>query len=194
MTQPAIAEICNTTKQYVGQILKRINAPEVNSLPRGHLCDNDEMTDVERKIAAVYEAEPSLPYRQVAELAGVSPKSVERYRQEEVSMATPRSAKPDEHEDRDRPQLAWPVPFPCEALLTRRDIAALLRITTRTLDTMISSGQYPRCDLRLPDPEKGDPRWRVATHDAWIRERVGVAETTAEPGSGTEDRCPNRSP
>lgn len=81
--------------------------------------------------------------------------------------------------DRDRYQPA-PLPSRGEAALSRADIAALLRITTRTLDNMIGAGQYPRCDFRMPDPEKGDPRWRLSTHDAWVRKRAGVAEESQE--------------
>lgn len=65
---------------------------------------------------------------------------------------------------------------PCEALLTRKRIAILLGITPRTLDKMIGAGEYPRCDFRLRDKEHGDPRWRTATHDAWVRRQAGIEE------------------
>lgn len=49
------------------------------------------------------------------------------------------------------------------ALLTRRDLAAVLRISSRTLDRMRSAG-------RIPDPlaGPGQPRWNAGDVDAWI--------------------------
>lgn len=70
---------------------------------------------------------------------------------------------------------------PSEALLSRSQVATLLGVMPRTFDRMVAAGQYPRCDLRVPDPEKGDPRWRVASHDAWVRRRSG-AEEVDHPG------------
>lgn len=75
-----------------------------------------------------------------------------------------------------------PLPSRGEVGLTRADIAALLRITPRTLDNMVGAGQYPRCDFRMPDPEKGDPRWRLSTHDAWVRKRAGALEEPTPEG------------
>lgn len=66
------------------------------------------------------------------------------------------------------------VPARGEYLLTRRTLAALLSISTKTLDRMISLRQYPPPDLRLPDPETGEPRWRQATHDRWVKVRSGA--------------------
>ena len=49
-------------------------------------------------------------------------------------------------------------------LLTRRDLAALMRVSTRTLDRL-------RADGDAPDPlaGRGRPRWDGADVDAWIR-------------------------
>jgi predicted DNA-binding transcriptional regulator AlpA len=69
-----------------------------------------------------------------------------------------------------------PVPLPpansCEALMTKADVCAALRISLRALDGMISAGDYPAHDTKL-GPQQ--PRWRRATHDAWIVARCAPA-------------------
>lgn len=69
-----------------------------------------------------------------------------------------------------------PILLDDDALITRRQAAFLLGTTTRTLDKMIGSGQYPRPDTRIPDPVKGEPRWRLGTHRTWVRRRCGIEE------------------
>jgi hypothetical protein len=105
---------------------------------------------------------------------------------EETVMKTAKAQR-----DHGRPKQRELPTFPNrgEAGLCRRDIAALLRITTRTLDKMIGSGLYPGCDFRVPDPQKGDPRWRVATHDAWVRRQAGIEEPDSN-----ESEVPKRKP
>jgi predicted DNA-binding transcriptional regulator AlpA len=63
------------------------------------------------------------------------------------------------------------LPADDDGLITRRQVAALLGTTTRTLDKMIGSGQYPRPDTRIPDRVRGEPRWRAGTYRRWLRER-----------------------
>lgn len=75
-----------------------------------------------------------------------------------------------------RPARPPAMPGRGEALFTRRMIAERLSLSVRTLDQMIVRGDYPAPDCRLPDPERGDPRWRESTHDAWVRRRCGVEQ------------------
>jgi predicted DNA-binding transcriptional regulator AlpA len=67
-----------------------------------------------------------------------------------------------------------------EALLTRQQVARLLSISLRSLASMIARGEYPKADVRL-GPQQ--PRWRVATHDAWVRKRAGVQDGADDLGS-----------
>jgi hypothetical protein len=48
-------------------------------------------------------------------------------------------------------------------LLTRRDLAEVLRISTRTLDRMRAGG-----DILDPLPGPGCPRWHPAEVAAWV--------------------------
>lgn len=57
-----------------------------------------------------------------------------------------------------------PLPPGMETLLCRAQVAEALGVTTRTLDAMVSAGEYPR-----PDTHIGVlPRWRVVSHNTWI--------------------------
>ena len=49
-------------------------------------------------------------------------------------------------------------------LLTRRELAALLRISTRTLDRFRSAGLIPD-----PLPGPGQPRWPADDVAAWLQ-------------------------
>ncbi len=61
------------------------------------------------------------------------------------------------------------LPSGCEALLTKAQICAALGVSLRTLQGMVSGGEFPREDLRLGVL----PRWRVRTLNAWIEEKAG---------------------
>lgn len=67
------------------------------------------------------------------------------------------------------------MPVPCEVLLTRKKIARLLSISLRSFASMLSKGEYPKEDARL-GPQQ--PRWRLSTHDAWVRKLCGVNESS----------------
>jgi predicted DNA-binding transcriptional regulator AlpA len=59
------------------------------------------------------------------------------------------------------------LPPGCDSLLSKSQVCAALGISVRTLDGMIASGAYPKPDIKLGP----FPRWRVATHNAWIEAR-----------------------
>ena len=63
---------------------------------------------------------------------------------------------------------APPVPAGCEALLGKAQVCAALGISLRTFQSMMASGDYPKPDIRLG----AFPRWRVASHNAWIEART----------------------
>ena len=49
-------------------------------------------------------------------------------------------------------------------LLTKKDVAAQLRVDPRTLVRMVAAGQFPPPILISP----GCPRWRQETIDEWV--------------------------
>jgi len=51
-----------------------------------------------------------------------------------------------------------------EALIARDDLAAILRVDTRTIDRMRSRGDLPKPDLHV----SRSPRWTAARIRAWI--------------------------
>jgi hypothetical protein len=51
-----------------------------------------------------------------------------------------------------------------QPLLTRRDLASLLRLSTRSLDRRRSAGE-----ILAPLPGPGQPRWDAEEVAAWIR-------------------------
>jgi predicted DNA-binding transcriptional regulator AlpA len=61
-----------------------------------------------------------------------------------------------------------PLPADDDGLITRRQVAALLGTTTRTLDQMLSVGKFPRPDVRL-GAAGGLPRWRMGTYRRWVK-------------------------
>lgn len=52
------------------------------------------------------------------------------------------------------------------AVLSNSQVAAALAISVRKLQEMISVGEFPRCDFRMPGGDS--PRWRVATLNSWV--------------------------
>jgi predicted DNA-binding transcriptional regulator AlpA len=58
-----------------------------------------------------------------------------------------------------------------EQLLSRHQVAVLLSTSLRSLATMLAKGQYPKPDTHL-GPQQ--PRWRLVTHDAWVRKQCGA--------------------
>jgi len=62
------------------------------------------------------------------------------------------------------PRAAPALPGACKALLSKKQIAHALFITTRYLESMISRGDYPKSDLYLGSMQ----RWKVETHNAWV--------------------------
>lgn len=67
--------------------------------------------------------------------------------------------------------VAAPLPPECKGLLTRSDVAALLRISVAQLKKMLSAGEYPPPDMRIGVL----PRWSVETHNTWLRKRLEEA-------------------
>lgn len=57
-----------------------------------------------------------------------------------------------------------------DELVRRKEIAAALRISNRTLSRWISTGEFPRPDLRLGERYL---RWRAATLRNWISANSG---------------------
>lgn len=57
-----------------------------------------------------------------------------------------------------------PLPPDCPVLLTRKQVAAALAASPRTLDGMTSSGQFPPADVRVGHR----PRWTPETIRNWI--------------------------
>jgi hypothetical protein len=62
------------------------------------------------------------------------------------------------------PKPPEPLPPGCEALLSKEQIRRAIGVSLRTLNSMIAAGQYPRADVKIGL----FPRWRVATHNAWV--------------------------
>ena len=60
-----------------------------------------------------------------------------------------------------------PPPSDAPRLLTKKEVAAYLRVDRRTLARMITSGRFPPPILISP----GCPRWRQETIDAWVDRR-----------------------
>jgi excisionase family DNA binding protein len=58
------------------------------------------------------------------------------------------------------------------ALLTKAEVAALLRVSRATMDRMIRDGTAPPA-IRLPS---GRLRWRRTDVEAWLEERRGQGE------------------
>ena len=56
------------------------------------------------------------------------------------------------------------LPPGCEALLSKAQICFAIGVSSRTLDSMIAAGEFPRSDARVG----AFPRWRVQTLNAWI--------------------------
>lgn len=67
-------------------------------------------------------------------------------------------------------KLSPAIPANCEAMMSRADIAAALRVSVRHLDAMIGVEEYPKPDTHLGRA----PRWRRETHDRWVRQRCGA--------------------
>jgi hypothetical protein len=65
------------------------------------------------------------------------------------------------------------TPPGAESMLSRDDVATLLRISTRKLTGMRSSGDYPPPDFLIGSR----PLWKTSTHNTWVNSR-------SEPGQG----------
>lgn len=57
-----------------------------------------------------------------------------------------------------------PLPAGALALLSKAQIAELIGICVRKLESMIAAGEYPKPDMRVGRL----PRWRTETHNAWV--------------------------
>ncbi len=51
-----------------------------------------------------------------------------------------------------------------EPLLSIAELIAILGVSRRTLERMISGGEFPPADIRIGKL----PRWRRATYERWI--------------------------
>lgn len=60
------------------------------------------------------------------------------------------------------------IPPAADVLMSRDQVARALGISTRTLDELVSAGQYPRADFKLGL----FPRWTIGTHLAWVEART----------------------
>lgn len=67
---------------------------------------------------------------------------------------------------------APPLPNFSEALLGKAQICFALGVSLRTLQSMISTGEFPKHDGYVGK----FPRWRVVTFNAWVRKRCGIVE------------------
>lgn len=67
---------------------------------------------------------------------------------------------------------APPLPAISEALLGKSQICFALGVSLRTLQSMLSTGEFPKSDAHIGK----FPRWRVATFNAWVRKQCGVGE------------------
>jgi excisionase family DNA binding protein len=56
------------------------------------------------------------------------------------------------------------VPDVSSRLLTRRQVADRLSVSTRTLNRWVAAGQFPAATTLLPG---GHPRWRESVVDRW---------------------------
>jgi predicted DNA-binding transcriptional regulator AlpA len=63
------------------------------------------------------------------------------------------------------------VSVPSAALLTKGVVAALVAVTTRTIDRWTSTGQFP-APLRLGNGPKPRVRWRRADVEAWLEQQA----------------------
>lgn len=72
----------------------------------------------------------------------------------------------DKHESEKpkAPKLPAVPPPGCEVLMSTAQIAAAMGVSTRQVHLMISSGKFPRCDLRIGRLA----RWRVSTFNTWL--------------------------
>jgi predicted DNA-binding transcriptional regulator AlpA len=70
-----------------------------------------------------------------------------------------------------KPSSAVAIPPGVAVALERRQIAAALGVTTKTLGQMVSSGEYPGPDFHIGRL----PRWRAETHNAWMAGKNGVS-------------------
>lgn len=59
------------------------------------------------------------------------------------------------------------LPPGCDALMGRQQLALALDISVRTLQSMISAGEFPGPDTRLGP----SPKWRLGTLNSWIADR-----------------------
>jgi hypothetical protein len=60
------------------------------------------------------------------------------------------------------------MPTDFEYLLGKADICRVVAISERTLQSMMSSGEFSKPDLYLGDL----PRWKISTYQAWLRKRL----------------------
>jgi predicted DNA-binding transcriptional regulator AlpA len=81
-----------------------------------------------------------------------------------LSKSKPKKAKPETSK-----KPPPPLPAGCESLLGKAQICTALGISLRTFQGMLVAGEYPKADIRLG----AFPRWRIATHNAWIESKVG---------------------
>lgn len=65
------------------------------------------------------------------------------------------------------PKQPPPLPPGCDALLGKAQLCFALDISIRSLQSMLSAGEFPPPDTRLGVC----PKWRVGTLNAWIAER-----------------------
>jgi predicted DNA-binding transcriptional regulator AlpA len=56
------------------------------------------------------------------------------------------------------------LPSHCPILLSRKQVAAALGASLRTLDVLTSSGRFPPADVRVGDR----PRWTLEAFQGWI--------------------------
>lgn len=57
-----------------------------------------------------------------------------------------------------------------EVLVRKRDLADAMQISTRQLDRLVASGEFPTADAVLGRA----PRWKAATYARWLAEQGGV--------------------
>lgn len=59
------------------------------------------------------------------------------------------------------------LPPGTNALMGKRQVCMALDISTRTLQSMVSAGEFPAPDTRIGP----HPKWRLSTVNSWIDQR-----------------------
>jgi predicted DNA-binding transcriptional regulator AlpA len=59
------------------------------------------------------------------------------------------------------------LPTDLDYLIGKAEVSSLIGISGRTLQSMMSSGEFPAPDTRIGTM----PRWRISTYKSWLKRR-----------------------